>query len=44
MTDVDALVTADQVVYAIAWLAAPAATSPTGTLLRVDGGSTALRP
>jgi 2-keto-3-deoxy-L-fuconate dehydrogenase len=37
------LVTADEVAYAIAWLASPLAGSTTGTVLRVDGGMTSLR-
>ncbi len=37
------LVTADEVAHAVASLATPAAASTTGTVLRVDGGMTALR-
>ncbi|MDI1288783.1 MAG: SDR family oxidoreductase, partial [bacterium] len=37
------LVTADEVAHAIASLASPAASSTTGTILRVDGGMTTLR-
>ena len=37
------LVTADEVAHAIASLASPLAASTTGTVLRVDGGMTALR-
>ena len=37
------LVTAEEVAHAIASLASPAAGSTTGTVLRVDGGMTALR-
>ncbi len=36
-------VTADEVAHAVASLATPAAASTTGTVLRVDGGMTALR-
>jgi 2-keto-3-deoxy-L-fuconate dehydrogenase len=38
------LVTADEVAHAICSLASPAAASTTGTILRVDGGFTTLRP
>ena len=38
------LVTAQEVAYAIAYLASPLAGSTTGTLLAVDGGMTGLRP
>ena len=37
------LVTADEVAFAIAYLASPLAASTTGTMLAVDGGMTALR-
>lgn len=37
------LVTADEVAHAVASLASPAGASTTGTVLRVDGGMTALR-
>jgi 2-keto-3-deoxy-L-fuconate dehydrogenase len=37
------LVTAEEVAHAVASLASPAAASITGTILRVDGGMTALR-
>ena len=37
------LVTAEEVAHAVAALASPAAASTTGTILRVDGGMTALR-
>ena len=37
------LVTAEEVAYAIASLASPAAASTTGAILRVDGGMTSLR-
>ncbi len=38
------LVTAQEVAYAVAYLASPLAGSTTGTLLAVDGGMTGLRP
>ncbi len=37
------LVTADEVAYAIAYLASPASASTTGTILSVDGGMSGLR-
>jgi NAD(P)-dependent dehydrogenase (short-subunit alcohol dehydrogenase family) len=37
------LVAAEEVAHAVASLAAPAAASITGTILRVDGGMTTLR-
>jgi 2-keto-3-deoxy-L-fuconate dehydrogenase len=37
------LITAEEVAHAIASLASPAAASITATILRVDGGMTALR-
>jgi NAD(P)-dependent dehydrogenase (short-subunit alcohol dehydrogenase family) len=37
------LVTADEVAYAIAYLASPASASTTGTILAVDGGMSGLR-
>jgi enoyl-[acyl-carrier-protein] reductase (NADH) len=37
------LVTADEVAFAITYLASPLASSTTGTVLAVDGGMTGIR-